>query len=466
MKQHIIVIGGGPGGYTAAIRGTQLGAQVTLIEKDLLGGTCLNRGCIPTKTLYRSAEILTNLKHAEEFAITTSEPSIDGKKLKSRCDQVATQLRSGIEQLIKANAIQLLNGSARLVDSKTVEVTSHDGNVQQVTGDFIFLATGSVPATLDFPGSDLEGILTSDDLLKMDTIPKSMAVIGDGVISVEFATIYAAFGTEVEMLIWSKNTLMFLDSDLSKRFTASLKKKNVTIRTDNLIKSAEKLPNGKLSLTMNTKTGEEIREYDYLLIAVGRVPYTEGLGLDALGINYAKSGIEVDEAYRTNISNIYAIGDCIGGNMLAHWAAHQGITAVEHALGANPHLEAPAIPACIFTFPEIAFVGMTEDKAKELGIAYKTSKFMFAANGKALSLGEGEGFVKVVAAEDDTILGLHIMGPHASDLIHEGCLAISQKMKSIDFKHAVHAHPTLSESVYEAMMALNHEAIHSMPSKR
>lgn len=468
MSKHLIVIGGGPGGYTAAIRAAQLGAKVSLIEKDLVGGTCLNRGCIPTKTLYRTAELVSHFKHASTFAIQASgDMTVDPVALKGRCDEVSTQLRTGIEQLIRANAIDYYSGTAALTGTNSVAVALTDGTQTQIEGDVIILATGSVPTVLPIPGADLDGVITSDDLLKMDYLPKSMAIVGGGVIGVEFATIYNAFGTEVQIVEVFPNLLNTLDADIAKRFTASVKRRGITPHTAVMVEKIEKTEDGLLTVHMNGKKGPLSIQAEKVLLATGRKPYTEGLGLSELGIEHTPKGIVVKNTYQTNVPNIYAIGDVTGGIMLAHWAAHQGITAVEHAMDAHPHLEPPAIPGCIFTFPEVATVGMTEEEAKTaFDGQHQTSKFMFGANGKALSLGESEGFVKVVANAEGVIVGLHIMGPHASDLVHEGVIAIEKKMTAADFKPLVHAHPTLSESVYEAILGLDNEAIHMAPSKK
>lgn len=466
MTKHLVVIGGGPGGYTAAIRGAQLGANVTLIEKDLVGGTCLNRGCIPTKTLYRTAELLSHFEHASAFAIDSEGTmKVNPEALKNRCDEVSSQLRGGIEQLIKVNAINYLQGSAKLSGPKEVTVQLSDGSTEVLSADAVIIASGSVPAKLPIPGSDLPGVINSDDLLAMNSLPKSMTIVGGGVIGVEFATIYNVFGTEINVVEVAPNLLNTIDSDISKRFTQGLKRKGIGTHVGVMVERIEARPEG-LAIIMNGKKGSVEIVSEKVLLAAGRKPYFEGLGLSELGIDHSPKGIVVNEAYETNLSGVYAIGDVIGGIMLAHWAAHQGLTAVEHALGAHPHLEVPAVPGCIFTFPEIATVGLTEDEAKlRYEGQHQCSKFMFGANGKALALGEGEGFVKVVADPDGVVVGMHIMGPHASDLIHEGVIAVSQKLKAADFKPLVHAHPTLSESVYEAILGLDNEAIHMAPKK-
>lgn len=468
MSKHVVVIGGGPGGYTAAIRAAQLGAKVTLIEKDLVGGTCLNRGCIPTKTLYRTAEILSHFEHASTFAIQApAGAAVDPEALKGRCNQVSTQLREGIEQLIRANAIEYLKGSAEFLSPKELSVTLKDQSQVNLTPSVIIIATGSVPTVLPIPGADLEGVITSDELLQMDTLPKSMAIVGGGVIGVEFAMIYNTFGTEVSIMEYFPNLINNVDSDIAKRFTQSMKRKGITSHTAVAVEKIEKAESGLLTVHMNGKKGPLRVEAEKVLLATGRKPYFEGLGLSEAGIEHTPKGIVVAPTYQTNQSHIYAIGDVTGGVMLAHWAAHQGLTAVEHALDVHPHLDRPVIPGCIFTFPEIATVGMTEDEAKEaFDNKHQTSKFMFGANGKALSLGEGEGFVKVVADDHGVVVGMHIMGPRASDLIHEGVIAIEKRMKAADFKPMVHAHPTLSESVYEAILGLDNEAIHMAPTKK
>lgn len=469
MSTHILIIGGGPGGYTAAIRAAQLGANVTLIERDEIGGTCLNRGCIPTKTLYRSAEAARIIREAGTLGLETGPFGVDGAALKSRCDAVVSQLRSGIEKLVEDNGIRLIRGTASFLDSKTIRVCCPDGTAEKFTPDRIIIAAGSKPSRLGIPGEDLPGVINSDQLLSMDSVPESMVVLGGGVISVEFATIYAALGTKVDILIRKPVVLRKMDSDIAKRFSTSLKRKGVTLHGNAAIQRIEATDNGMLRVVAAGKAGDITLEARHVLMALGRDPMLEGMALECSGVTYSKKGIPVDAFLQTNVPGIYAIGDIIGDIMLAHWAAYQGTRAVEHAMDIaqhDPHPGPQVIPDCTFTFPEIASAGLSEEDAREkFGEGIKTSKFLFAANGKALALGETEGFVKVVADPEGHLIGVHIMGPHASDLIHEGVLAIRSRLKSEDFHSLIHAHPTLSEALHEAILGLSGEAIHVSPAK-
>jgi dihydrolipoamide dehydrogenase len=463
MEKDIIVLGGGPGGYVAAIRAAQLGANVCLVEKDRVGGTCLNRGCIPTKALWRNAEILNTLKHIKEFGIEVEGYSINVEEVQSRKQKIVDQLVGGIEQLLKANKVEVLDGTASLKDKNTVTVALADGSTREITAKNIIIATGSKTALPPIEGADLEGVLTSDDLLNFREIPKRLAIIGGGVIATEFAGIFAAMGSAVTLVNRSQ-ILKRVDSDIVKRFSASVKKKGIEIISECSSMKIEKRDN-LFYIVYENKKGKAEVEADALLVATGRDPVVEGLNLEALGIEFSKKGIKVDSHYQTNIEGIYAIGDVNGKIMLAHAASHQGIYVAERIMGIEGSNHGP-VPDCIFVFPEIASVGLTEDEAKEKGLNYTVSKFMFGANGKALSLGEGEGFVKVIANGQEEIIGVHIMGPHASDLIHEGTLAISAKLKIDDIKNTIHAHPTLAEAFHEAVCGLKGEAIHMVQPRR
>lgn len=462
----LIVIGGGPGGYSAAIRAAQLGAEVCLIEKEHLGGTCLNRGCIPTKTLYRTAEVLQNIKEAAHFGIHVGEPTIDAVAVHNRCVSVTEQLRGGIEQLIKAKGIEKLNGMASFKDAQTVTVSLADGTTVERTADHILIATGSVPAIPPIPGSDLPGVISSDELLAMDRVPESLIVVGGGVIGIEFASIYNAFGSQVTVVEMLPNVLAQVDTDITKRFASMLKRKGINVNTGAKVLKIEagQTEAGKacLNVTVEIKGKEQVLSAENVLMAVGRKPALNGLNLEITGVEHTGRGIPVDAHLKTNIEGLYAIGDVTGGIMLAHWAAHQGVHAVEHMFSTEPGTEMGPVPGCIFTFPEISMVGLTESEAKEAYGEVKIGKFMFGANGKALALGEAEGFVKVVATTEGQILGVHIMGPHASDLIHEGVVAVTQKMNVRDFRGIIHAHPTLGESLHEAFLAIIGEAIHQI----
>lgn len=463
MDKDIIVIGGGPGGYVAAIRAAHLGAKVCVIERDRVGGTCLNRGCIPTKALWRNAEILNTLKNIKEFGIEVDGYSINVEEVQNRKQKVVDQLVSGIEKLLDANKVEVINGTASLKDKNTVVLTLPDGSSRELTAKNIIIATGSKTTIPPIEGASLEGILTSDEILNFKEIPKRLTVIGGGVIAMEFAGIFAAMGSAVTVVNRSA-ILKRVDSDIVKRFSVSAKKKGIEIVTDCKMDKIEKR-NGLFYLLGENKKGKFELEAEALLVATGRDPVLEGINLEGLGIEFSKRGIKVDSNYETNIKGIYAIGDVNGKVMLAHAASHQGVTVAERIMGIESNSHSP-VPDCIFVFPEISSVGITEDEAKEQGIIYNASKFMFGANGKALSLGEGEGFVKVLSNEQEEIIGVHIMGPHASDLIHEGTLAISANLKIDDIKNTIHAHPTLSEAFHEAVCGLKGEAIHMVQPRK
>lgn len=462
----MVVIGGGPGGYVAAIRAAQLGLNVSVIEKDKLGGTCLNRGCIPTKALYRNAEILNILKHIDEFGIKVEDYSIDVTKVQQRKNKVVEQLVGGVEQLLKANNVEVISGEASLIDKNTVSVVTKEGEKVNINTSNIIIATGSESYMPSIPGIELEGVITSDELLEFHSIPEELVVLGGGVVGFEFAGIFNSMGSKVTVLKASTRMFSGVDNDINKRFTSFAKKQGMNVQDSVNIKSIAR-EGEKLYIYAEGKKGEMKISADKILVSKGRRPNTKGLNLEGLNIDIDKKGIKVDENYETNIKGIYAIGDVNGISMLAHAASYQGVCAVESIAGVKEERDPSVIPSCIFVFPEIASVGITEDEAKEQGIAYNTSKFMFAANGKALSLGEGEGFIKVISkAEDNTIIGVHVMGPHASDLVHEGAIAIQNKLTSKDIKHTVHAHPTLGEAFYEAVLGLDKEAIHMVPARK
>lgn len=463
MDKDIIVIGGGPGGYVAAIRAAQLGAKVSIIEKRDLGGTCLSRGCIPTKVLCKNAEILHTLNHIEDFGIKVSDYSIDVEKIQQRKNEVIDKLVGGVFNLLQSNGVDILRGEAVIEDKNTVKVKLQEGGEKEITTKNIIIATGSEISMPPISGINLPGVIGTDELLEFKEIPKRLVVIGSGVIGIEFANIFKSLGSEVT--IFSSRLLKRIDSEISKRFTSYIKKQGVKVhncRASGIFKTE----NGLLVKGQSPK-GEIETEADVVLVASGRVPCFGGIDLERLGIEYDEKGIKVDEYYETKVKGIYAIGDVIGGMMLAHAASNEGVKAAERIMGVLQTPDNAVVPDCIFANPEIAYVGLTEQQAKEKEIDYEVSKFMFGANGKALALGEPDGFVKVIATKEDKgIIGVHIMGPHASDLIHEGALAISKKLNANDIANTVHAHPTLSETFYEAVLGLNGEAIHMVPSKR
>lgn len=465
MERELVIIGGGPGGYEAAIRAAQLGANVTLIEEDRLGGTCLNRGCIPTKALYKNAEVVNSLKNMNEFGVEFNGYNLDMSKVQSRKNEVVNKLVSGIEQLLKGNSIEVIKGRATFIGSKTIQV-ENSGDMHEITCGKIIIATGSSTASVPVPGMDLPGVITSDELLDLSDIPDCLAVLGGGVVGVELAGIFASLGAQVTIIEFLPKILYRLDDELSKKLSVYLKKQGIKIITGSALKEVHAEENG-LKLTVGNDKGDTEILCDYLLSSAGRKPNLEGLNLSAAGIDYDKKGIKVDGKYKTNIDGVYAIGDVIGGVMLAHVAAEEGKVCVENIYGHSSKLNYNAIPSCVFTFPEASSVGMTEDEAKENNIEFIVGKSMFGANGKALTMNEGEGFIKVLAEKDShKIIGVHMMGPHASDIIQEGSLAIQNELTVESIKESIFAHPTLSEVFYEAVCGCIGEAIHTMPKKK
>ncbi|WP_040330019.1 dihydrolipoyl dehydrogenase [Clostridium ihumii] len=458
--KDIIVIGGGPGGYVAAIRGAQLGMDVAVVEMDSFGGTCLNRGCIPTKTLYRSAEIMKTLKHIDDFGIEVNDYKLNVEKVQERKANVVNTLVGGVEQLLKGNKVEIVKGKAFLQDKNTVKVETKDGEVI-LEGKNIIIATGSKPEMPNIKGIENEKIITSDEILEFKSIPKELVVVGGGVIGMEFASIFNAMGSNVTVIVARDSILYDVDRELTKRYTAMAKKSGISIKTSTRINEFIDAGN-EVIIKCEDKKGDVDFKANEVLIAKGRYGNFDGMNLEKIGIEHDRKRIKVDKNYKTNVEGIYAIGDVNGISLLAHAASHQGVEAVEY-ICKNKQCHESIIPGCIFTFPEIATVGMTEEVIKENNIPYVKNKFLFGANGKALALGEGEGFVKAICnSENHKLLGIHIMGPHASDLIHEGVVAIEKGMTVDDFKEVVHAHPTLGEAFHEAIMGLNKEAIHSI----
>ncbi|SMB81900.1 dihydrolipoamide dehydrogenase [Desulfonispora thiosulfatigenes DSM 11270] len=464
MDYDILIIGGGPGGYTAAIKAAQLGAKVGVIERENLGGTCLNWGCIPTKALYKNAEVMRTFSSADTFGITFSEFKLDFSKVQERKNGIISKLVSGIESLLKANKIEMIKGTASFLDKNTVQVSSEGGQANIYQAPKIIIATGSVATRPPIEGVDLPGVLTSKDLLETTEIPESLVIIGGGIIGMEFASIFNALGTKVKVIEFLPDILANLDKDIIKRLVPLLKKQGIEIYTSTKVQEIKE-QDAELCVLVEGKKGKHELKSQKVLIAVGRKANLAGLDFEKAGIELEKGAIKVNENYETNIPGIFAIGDVNAKIMLAHVASHQGIQVSRYIIEKKPIQQSP-IPSCVFIFPEIATVGMTEEKAKESGIGYKTSRFLVGANGKAMTLEEPEGLVKVICDEQNHIIGVHIMGAHASDLIGQGVLAIDQKMKAKDFSNLIFAHPTLAESLEEAILGIDDQAIHLIPKRK
>ena len=444
QSTDLIIIGGGPGGYETALLAAQRGLAVTLIERGNLGGTCLNEGCIPTKTLCRSAALACDMKKAAELGVAVGDWSVDFPTIMARKNAVVEQLRTGVEALMRHPKISLVTGDARFVDALTVEVAG-----ERYAARDVIIATGSTAATLPIEGADLPGVVTSKELLGLHELPQRFTVIGAGVIGLEFASIFHALGSNVTVLEYAREVLPHFDTDMAKRLRQSLGKRGIVIETQAAVKSVAKI-NSSLAVNYEKKGKTLAVEADVVLMAVGRKANVSSLNLDDVGIDYTQRGITIDDNMLTNVPHVYAIGDINGKMMLAHAATFQGVCALNHIMGESCRVRLDVMPAAVFTMPEAATVGLTEEDCKEQGIEYVAKKSFFRANGKALSIGEPEGYCKLLVAADHRLLGCHILGAHASDVVQEVCALITRGASCDDLALTIHAHPTLSEVVLSA----------------
>ena len=467
----IIIIGAGPGGYETALLAAKRGVDVILVESGPVGGTCLNEGCIPTKSFCRNAEVIDGLKQAAEFGVTDLAYGFDFKTVVQRKNTVVEQLRGGVEGLLAHKNITLVRGKASFKDSRTITVIPDpivNPTPQEYTADHIIIATGSTSATLPILGADLPGILTSKEILDMDEVPQRLCVIGGGVIGLEFASIFPSFGSEVTVLEYCKDILPRFDTDLAKRLKQSLSKRGIEINTQAQVTSivqesvSTEVQDSEYKVTFTRKGKEEVVTADKVLMAVGRRANTGSLNLSDAGVEFTSRGVTVNEFMQTNVPHIYAIGDINGQMMLAHAATFQGIVALDHIMGIHNEIDLSVMPAAVFTSPEAASVGKTEDECKEAGIPVKCLKSFFRANGKAVTMGETDGFCKLVVAaepkegtespyEPGKILGCHMYGPHSSDIIQEACALISRNATLEQFQSIIHTHPTLTEVLQAAV---------------
>jgi dihydrolipoamide dehydrogenase len=463
----VVVIGGGPGGYVAAIRAAQLGFKTACVErwrddagKQVLGGTCLNVGCIPSKALLDSShhfEFLT--RHAKDHGIDATA-TMDVGRMQARKVKVVQGLTQGIAGLLKKNKITAVHGHGRLLSPTSVEVTAADGGKKTLTAQHIIIASGSVPAAIPPAPVDHEFIVDSTGALAFSAVPKRLGVIGAGVIGLELGSVWRRLGAEVTVLEALPNFLAAADGAVAKEAQKILSKQGLDIRLGAQVTGAAVL--GKV-VKVDYRVGEATHsaEFDRLIVAVGRKPSTSDLGLEAAGIGVdARGFVNVDEHCHTGVGSVWAIGDCVRGPMLAHKASEEGIAVAERIAGQQPHVDFNLVPWIIYTWPEIAWVGQTEDAAKQSGISVRTGSFPFMASGRARAMGEAEGFVKVVAdADTDTVLGVHILGPNASELIAEAVAVMEFGGSAEDIGRIVHAHPTLSETLKEAALAVDKRSL-------
>ncbi len=461
----LIVIGAGPGGYVAAIRAAQLGMQVACIEKEkTLGGTCLNIGCIPSKALLESSELYAEAQNKfKDHGIELKDLSLNLPQFMARKDQVVNQLTKGVEGLFKKNKITRFSGTAQVRKDKTVLIRQSDGTTLELQSKNIIIATGSIPIELPFLKINQKNIVDSTGALSLSFIPKKMIVIGGGYIGLELGSVYLRLGSEVTVVEALDKIVPMMDEEVGKSLQRILQRQGMKFQLSSKVKKVEEKKELIQVTIEDPKKGELLLEADCLLVSVGRKPMTEGLGLKEAGIQVDQKGrIETNDRFGTSLDGIYAIGDVARGPMLAHKASEEGVAVAEIIAGQAGHVNYNTIPSVIYTHPEVASVGMTEEEAKLKNIDYKTSKFPFLANGRALALGDKEGFVKLIAdKKTDRLLGAHILGPRASDLIAELVLGMEFSTSAEDIARTIHAHPTLAEAVKEAALGLGDGAIHS-----
>jgi len=464
-KYDVAVIGSGPGGYVAAIRCAQLGLKTAIIEKyNTLGGTCLNVGCIPSKALLDSSHHYYDAtKHFETHGIDVKGLKVNFKQMIARKNEVVSQTSGGINYLMDKNKIDVLQGAGSFKDNTHINITKEDGSSQEIEAAKTIIATGSKPASLPFIKIDKKRVITSTEALSLTEIPKHLIVIGGGVIGLELGSVYSRLGSDVYVIEYMPTITPGMDAMLSKELQKSLKKQGLKFFTSHKVTSVEN--KGKeVVVIADDKKGNPVEfKGDYTLISVGRKPYTDGLGLSTIGIKVTDKGqIETNEHLQTNISNIYAIGDVVKGAMLAHKAEEEGTMVAEIIAGQKPHIDYNLIPGVVYTWPEVAAVGKTEEQLKEAGVKYKAGSFAMRALGRSRASMDLDGQIKVLAdAETDEILGVHMIGARAADMIAEAVIAMEFRASSEDIARSSHAHPTFTEAFKEACLAVNDRAIHS-----
>jgi dihydrolipoamide dehydrogenase len=459
----VAIIGSGPGGYVGAIRAAQLGMSVLVVERESrLGGVCTLRGCIPTKALLHTADVLEQTRHGAEVGVATREVRLELAAAMKHKEKVVRQSSNGVSFLMKKNGVEVVNGFGRIAGPGKVSVTGSDGAEKNYSARNILVATGSTPRSLPGIEIDHKTILSSDSILEIPEVPRSLLVIGSGAVGVEFASIFARFGSKTAIIEILPRVVPIEDEEISRELAASFKRQGIAVYVDTRIERLTKTEGGVEILARSSGEKTENFKAEKVLMAVGRKPLSEGIGLEAAGVATEKGYIRVDGLMRTNVPGIYAIGDVVPTAQLAHVASAEAVVAVEHMAGKEPRpLNYDQVPGCTYCTPEIGSIGLTEARARERGYDVAVGKFPFAANGKARIINETGGFVKIVGEKKyDEVLGVHIIGPHATELISEAAAALRLETTSEELVQTIHAHPTLSEAVHEASEAVEGKPIH------
>jgi dihydrolipoamide dehydrogenase len=471
QEYDLVILGGGTGGYVAAIRASQLGLKTAIVEKGKLGGTCLHKGCIPSKALLRSAEVYATAKHSEDFGISISDVTFNFEKIQQRKSKIIDQLHKGVQHLMKQGKIDVYDGLGRILGPSifspmpgTISVEMNDGSENEMLiPKNVIVATGSRPRTL--PGLEIDGqlVITSDEALELESLPNSIIIVGGGVIGIEWASLLSDFGVDVTVIEYADRIIPTEDKEVSKEMQRLMKKKGVKLITGAKVLPETIVKGDNVTISAEIKGSQKTFEAEKLLVSVGRQANVEGIGIENTDIQIEKGSVVTNEFFQTKETHIYAIGDVIGGLQLAHVASHEGIIAVEHIAGLTPEpMDYNLVSKCIYSNPEVSSVGLTEDQAKEKGYKVKVGKFSFRAIGKALVFGESDGFVKIIADEEtDDLLGVHMIGPHVTDMISEAGLAMVLDATPWEIAHTIHPHPTLSEAIGEAALAVDGKALHS-----
>jgi dihydrolipoamide dehydrogenase len=459
----LVVIGGGPAGYVGAIRGAQLGASVAVVEMDSWGGTCLNRGCIPSKALIHAVEAIEVAKEARTFGICFGEPGVDWDGIRKFKSRAVKQLVSGVELLLDGNGVRKFLGRGKLLGDGTVQITAADGTQCVINGNTMLVATGSVPLIPPIPGLDSPQVFSSDQAVDLPGPFESIAVVGAGALGCEFAYIYSQLGAKVSLFEMLPQVVPTEDPDIAEVLEKSLRRNGVAVHTSTKVIGVHEV-NGRKRVEYECQGECAMGEFDAILVAVGRKAATSNIGLEELGVTVERAGIKVNDRLETNVPGVYAAGDCIRGAGLAHLASHEAVAAVENALGEGGHVNYDCVPACIFSHPEIGRVGITEKQAREAGRDISVGCFPFAANSRAVATRQREGMVKLIAdAGSGQLIGAAIVGPAASELIAAPALAIELGAKASEVADTIHSHPTFAEAIHEAALCLLHRPLHLPP---